>query len=283
MNHIVTIGKSILKEVYKKRDPWARKYDYGHLLVIGGSKLYTGSPILSAMAALRTGVDVVTIITVERAADVAAQYSPNLITYPLKGNFLSMAHLQELLNFTKNKNAITIGGGLWRQATVMDTVVAFLKRTDKPVVIDADAIHAVSGEKDVLQNKPFVVTPNEREFAVLSGKEPTKNVEERIVMVKETAVQLKTTILLKGHISIVSDGERVAISKFGSPFLTKGGTGDTLTGICGSLIAQGNDIFTSACAAAYINGMAGSIAAKELRQAVLATDLIEAIPKVIKA
>jgi NAD(P)H-hydrate epimerase len=279
----MTIGKSILKEVYKKRDPWARKYDYGHLLVIGGSKLYTGSPILSAMAALRTGVDVVTIITVERAANVAAQYSPNLITYPLKGNFLNRSHLPELLNFTKNKNAITIGGGLWRQDVVLDTVVAFLERIEKPTVIDADAIHAVAREKSVLAGKPFVVTPNEREFAVLSGKEPTKNIEERLAMVKDAAAELKTTIVLKGHVTVISDGERVAISRVGSPFLTKGGTGDTLTGICGSLIAQGNDIFTSACAAAFINGKAGDIAAKELRQSVTATDLIEALPKAIKA
>jgi len=283
MSLITTVGKNILKEVYKKRDPWARKYDYGHLLVIGGSKLYTGSPILSAMAALRTGVDVVTIVTVERAADVAASYSPNLITYPLKGNFLNRTHLPELLNFTKNKNAITIGGGLWRQDAVLDTVVTFLKRIDKPTVIDADAIHAVAREKSVLQNKPFIVTPNEREFVVLAGKEPTKSVEERIAMVKDAAAELKTTIVLKGHVTVISDGERVAISKTGSPFLTKGGTGDTLTGICGSLIAQGNDLFASACAAAYINGKAGEIAAKEFKQSLLATDLIEAIPKAIKA
>jgi ADP-dependent NAD(P)H-hydrate dehydratase / NAD(P)H-hydrate epimerase len=283
MGPTIKVTKSILKTVYKPRQPWAQKYDYGHLLVIGGSKLYTGSPILSSMAALRSGVDLVTIITVERAADVAAIYSPNLIAYPLKGNFLNRSHLPEIAKFIKNKDAVVIGGGLWRQTPVLDAVQSLVRRLDRPTVIDADAIYAVAEDKKVLGGGEFLLTPNEREFKVLCGNTPSKKIEERVEMVSKCAKEIGQVVLLKGHVDVISDGKKSAINTTGNPYMTVGGMGDTLAGICGSLIAQGNSIFDSACAAAFINGRAGDIAAKELRQGVLATDLVESIPKAIKA
>lgn len=277
----IFIKKSILKKVYKKRKPWSHKYDFGHLLVIGGSKLYSGSPVLAAMAALRTGVDLVTIIAPERAANIAASFSPDLVTYPLKGDYLNKQHLKDLFKFTKGKTAVAVGGGLWKIKPVLETVVEYMKRVNLPCVVDADAIHAIAKNKK-LNLKSCVITPHAYEFFALSGIEPTTELNERIEAVKKVATEMGTTILLKGHIDIISDGRGVAINKTGNPYMTVGGTGDTLTGICGSLLAQGIDCFTSACAAAYINGKAGDIAAKELKQALTASDLIEAIPKVIK-
>lgn len=282
MARLIRLKKNILKAVYKPRDPWARKYDFGHLLVIGGSKLYTGSPVLAAMSALRTGVDLVTIITVERAANIAAAYSPDLIAYPLRGDFLNRAHLPEIAKFLKNKDAVVIGGGLWRQPQVLDVVRSLVRGIDLPAVIDADAIHAVAEDRKALSGGKFVITPNEREFVVLTGNKPTAKIDERVELVKSAAAELKSVVLLKGHVDVISDGERVALNSSGSPYMTKGGMGDTLAGICGSLIAQGNDLFTSACAAAYINGRAGSIAASRLDGGVTATDLIGALPKAIK-
>jgi ADP-dependent NAD(P)H-hydrate dehydratase / NAD(P)H-hydrate epimerase len=283
MGAAIKVGKSTLRTVYKQRPAWAKKYDFGHLLVIGGSKLYTGSPILSSMAALRSGVDLVTIITVERAADVAAIYSPDIIAYPLKGNFLNRSHLPEIGKFLKNKDAVVVGGGLWRQPPVLEAVQSLVKRIDKPTIIDADAIYAVSEDRKILNGGKFLLTPNEREFTVLCGMKPSKEIKERVEMVRSCASEMRQCVLLKGHIDVISDGERVATCSEGSPYMTVGGMGDTLAGICGSLMAQGNGIFESACAAAYINGKAGSIAAKSLNQSVLATDLIDAIPKAIKA
>jgi len=101
-------------------------------------------------------------------------------------------------------------------------------------------------------------------------------------MVQEEAARLQTTILLKGPTDIISDGKEVALNKTGSPYLSKGGTGDTLAGICGALMARGIDAFTSAQAAAYINGKAGEIVSQRLKEGLLATELIEAIPEVIK-
>jgi NAD(P)H-hydrate epimerase len=281
-NDVERIGKSILRKVYKKREAWAHKFDHGNLLVIGGSKMYSGSPALNAMAALRSGVDLVTILAPARAADIVASFSPDLITYPLKGEFIGEEHVKTLLKFTKGKTAVVIGGGMWRSKMVLRAINAYLKSVRLPCVIDADAIHAVALNKQIVAGKPFVITPHSYEFYVLSGKIPSRNLEDRIKLVHSVASELKTTVLLKGHVDVISNGARVAINETGNPFMCKGGTGDTLAGICGSLLAQGADCFTAACAAAYINGRAGDIAAKELKQSLLATDLIAAITKAIK-
>jgi NAD(P)H-hydrate epimerase len=268
------ITETILKKVYKPRGDWSRKYDFGSLLIIGGSKLYHGSPALAAMAALRTGVDLVTVAAPERAANLVASVSPDLITYPLKGDRITKLHLRVLLEMTKNKTAIVIGGGMGREKDTMNAIADFLKKSQLPAVIDADAIHAVASNKKVIK-KNFIITPHFHEFYVLTGIEAAEDLEETV---KKEAKKLGATLLLKGHIDTISDGERVESNKTGNPFMTKGGTGDTLAGICGSLLAQGIEPFDAACAAAYINGKAGDLAAKEKKQALLATDLIAKLP-----
>jgi NAD(P)H-hydrate epimerase len=276
------VKASILKKIYRKRDVWSHKYNFGHLLVIGGSKHYSGSPAFNALAALRAGVDLVTVLAPERAANIIASFAPDLIAYPLKGDNLCEEHLSELIKFTHNKNAVVIGGGLTREEEVLKTVVKFLEEIEIPAVIDADAIHAVARKKEILKNKNFVLTPHVHELLVLSGNQVGNDLNQRIKVVKETAAKLKTTILLKGHIDVISNGKEVALNKTGSPAMTKGGLGDTLAGILGAYLARGNDTFTSACAAAYLNGKAGEIAAKKYSESLTASDLIEEIPNVVK-
>jgi hydroxyethylthiazole kinase-like uncharacterized protein yjeF len=150
-----------------------------------------------------------------------------------------------------------------------------------PCVIDADAIHAVALDKEVLKNKRFVITPHAHEFKLLSGVDVNTDLRKRIIAIKKVARDLKTTIILKGHVDIISDVKRTATNKSGSAYLTKGGCGDTLAGICGALLARGVDTFTAACAATYINGRAGELAAKKFGEGLLATDLIDSIPDAI--
>lgn len=279
---IFEVKKEILRKIYRKREPWSHKYNFGHLLVIGGSKHYSGSPTFNALAALRVGVDLVTILAPERAANIIASFAPDLIAYPLKGDYLCKEHLNELLKFTHNKSAVVIGGGLTREKEVLETVVEYLKEIDIPAVIDADAIHAVATKKEILKNKNFVLTPHVHELLVLSGVQVGNDLNQRIKVVNETAKKLKTTIVLKGHIDVISNGKEVALNKTGSPAMTKGGLGDTLAGILGAYLARGNDAFTSACAAAYLNGKAGELAAKKYSESLLASNLIEQIPNVVK-
>lgn len=274
------VGKSILKEVYKKRDVYSHKYDFGHLLVIGGSKMYTGSPALAALAAYRSGVDLVTVAAPERPANIIAGFSPDIITYPLKGPYLNKSNLKELLSLAENKSAVLIGNGLERRIETLTAVLNFLKKVDLPCVIDASAIHAVAKDPSVVK-KGFVITPHAGEFYALTGvRIDAKDLDENMRIVKEAAAKLNAIILLKGNTDIISNGEDVALNKTGNPYMTKGGTGDTLAGILGSLLAQGVKPFAASCAAAYINGRAGDIVAKEKKQALTATDIVDSIHKV---
>ncbi len=287
---MIEVTKKILKEIYKPRPANAKKYDFGLLLVIGGSEFYSGSPALSAMAAFRAGVDMVRIIAPKRAADIIAGFSPNLAAYPLKGDWLSKEHLADLLSMTEaakavsnGKCAVVIGGGAGRSSETQQVILEYLAQISVPAVIDADAIHALAANPPVVSGKPFLMTPHTYEFFVLTKKEVYQLPdEEKIKIVKAEASRLKTTILLKGATDIISDGKEVALSKTGSPLMSKGGTGDTLAGIAGALAARGIDLFKAGQAGAFINGLAGELAVKKFGESLMATDLIEAIPEAIK-
>lgn len=276
------IKKSILKSVYKKRPLWSRKHDFGNLLIVGGSKLYPTTPILAALAAYRAGVDWVTVAAPEEACRTIASYSPNIMVHPLEGDFLDKKHVDELLDLTKRRTAVAIGGGLTRSGTVLDAVVKFLEGVDLPGVIDDDAIYAVARKKEVLKNKRFVILPHSFEFYILSGVKVSTDLKERVESVKKIASELKTTILLKGHVDVISNGKETKLNRTGTPYMTKAGFGNTLAGICAAILARGVDVFTSACAAAFVNGRAGEIAAKIFHEGMLPTDLIEFIPDAIR-
>ena len=272
------INKSILKKVYKKRKPWSHKDDFGRLLIIGGSKKYSGSPGFNALAAIsayKTGVDIVEVVAPKRAANIIASFSPDIITYPLDGNYIEKKHLPIFLKESKNKSAFIIGGGIERNKQTLETTKTYLKKIKIPGVIDADAIYALKN----IDLSNFVITPHAHEFHILTKIKPSKNLKQRISQVQNATKKLNTTILLKGHVDIISNGKETAINKTGNPYMTKGGTGDTLAGILGSLIAQKNSLFNSACAAAYINGKAGELTKK--KTSLTATDLLEKISKIV--
>ncbi len=288
---MLKITKDILKKVYPQRTPGVHKYDFGLLLVIGGGQFYSGSPALAAMAAFRSGVDMVQVLAPKRAADIIASFSPNLAAYPLKGTWLDKEDLATLISMTggarqvaKDKTAVVIGGGLGRSEETKETVKAYLRQSKIQAVIDADGIHAVAKNPEVLKGRNFLLTPHTFEFLALTGKD-VKDLpfEEKVKVVQGEAGRLGCTILLKGKRDIISDGKEVAVNETGSLYLTVGGTGDTLAGICGSLLAQGVAPFLAAGAGAFINGRAGEIAAKKFGPGLLATDLIEAIPEAIKS
>ena len=286
---MIEINKDILKSIYKARPLNAKKYDFGLLLVIGGSDFYSGSPALSALAAFRAGADMVRVLAPKRAADIIASFSPNLAAYPLEGKWLDEPDLGTLISMTESAKvmarenaAIVIGGGLGRSKDTQETVIKYLSQVSLPVVADADAIHALVNNLEIFKDKKFIFTPHLHEFFELTGKEVAdKSDQEKIKIVREEALRLGTTILLKGAVDIISDGKEVALNKVGSPFMTSGGCGDTLAGICGALMARGIDPFLAAQAAAYINGKAGQIAGQKKKEGLLATDLIEAIPEAI--
>jgi hydroxyethylthiazole kinase-like uncharacterized protein yjeF len=286
------ITKSILKKAFSKRakNKYFKKYDFGLLIVIGGSDFYSGSPALNAMAAFAAGVGMVRILAPKRAADIIASFSPNLAAYPLEGKWLEKKHLPILLEMTKSaqmvaedKVAVVIGGGLGRSPETQEVILEYLKEIDVPVVIDADAIYAIVKNKEIIPKKKFVFTPHAYEFFVLTGRKVYQiHLKEQIQIVKEEAEKLKTIILLKGMPDIISDGNKVSLCYAGTPYMAVGGTGDTLAGICGALLARKVEPFLAVEAAAYLNARAGEIAAEKLKDSLTATDVIEAIPEVLK-
>jgi NAD(P)H-hydrate epimerase len=279
--------KSIVKKVFPEKDPWSHKGDYGKLMIISGSEMFTGSPVLIGMAALRTGADLVYFAGPERAMNIAASYYPTFITLPLKGSYIDGQHLDEILDFATSMkvNALVIGPGLWRGKFTRKAILNVIDRFDVPMVIDADAVRALAENHDILRGKQAILTPHSDEFREMTGVNFTSKVEDRIKAVKLWAKNLGTTIVLKGHVDVISNGERVAINKTGNVNMTKGGFGDMLTGICGALIARRKnkvDFYDAGCAAAYINGKAGELAAEEKAEGLLPTDAINKIPEVIR-
>ncbi|MEK9135347.1 MAG: NAD(P)H-hydrate dehydratase [Patescibacteria group bacterium] len=289
MTKTFNVTKDILKEIYKERPSNSKKYDFGLLTIIGGSDFYSGSPALSTLAAFKAGVDMVKVIAPKRAADIIASFSPIMAAYPLEGKWLTKEHLAVLLSMTESakdvsngKTAVVIGGGMGRTKETQETINEYLKQVSVPVVIDADAIYAINQNKEIVNGKKFLFTPHSYEFFILTGRQ-VYNLpdEERIKIVQEEAKKLGATILLKGMIDIISDGNEVALNKTGSPYMTDGGTGDTLAGIAGALMARGIEPFLAGQAAAFINGSAGELAAKKLGESMTSADLIEEIPNIL--
>lgn len=287
---MTTITKDILKILYPARPAEAKKYDYGLMIVIGGSEFYSGSPALVSLAGFRAGVDMVRVIAPKRAADIIASFSPILAAYPLPNTHLLKTDLAAILSLTeaakevsRGKVSVVIGGGMGRTQETQETILEYLSRVNVPVVIDADALHAVAKNLGILKGKPFLLTPNTFELTLLGGSDiRPMSQEERIKEVQAQARSLGTTLLVKVKIDIISDGTNVLLNDTGSPYMSIGGAGDTLAGIAGALLARGINSMNAAAGAAYINGKAGEFAAKRMGESLIATDIIDAIPEVIK-
>ena len=275
-----TVDSSVLGKVYKRRGDWSHKGNFGKLLIIGGSKRYSGSPALAALAAIRSGVDLTTILAPRRAADIAASFSPDLITHPLDGDYFVKKHVKTALNMAGEHDAVVIGGGLERKPEILSAIESFLKDNDKPCVIDADAIYAVKKMKKLREN--HIITPHPHEFFELMQKDPVYDHEERVRQAGDLALKKSCTILLKGAFDVITDGKINFVNTTGNPHMTKGGTGDTLAGICGSLLARGANTIDAGCAAAFINGVAGDLASRKFGEGLMASHLIEEINHIVK-
>jgi hydroxyethylthiazole kinase-like uncharacterized protein yjeF len=265
-----------------KRKPDAHKGDAGRVLVIGGGP-YTGAPAFTGMAAMRSGVDLVFVATPEPAALPVAVYSPNLIVHSLEGDVLSEGHVQGLLSMTKDADVVAVGPGLGSAPETVRAVQRFVQRCPRPMVIDADAIGACGSKPAVLRNKQVVITPHAAEFRRLAGKalgtdDPVKRGEK----VKEAAARLRANILLKGPVDVISDGGTVKLNRTGNNALAVGGTGDVLTGLVAGMMAQGAKPFHAARIGAFAMGLAGDLAFEEKSFGLLATDVIDKIPIVLR-
>ncbi len=276
-------GPGDVSLVSKPRPPEVHKGDFGRLLVIGGSEVFSGAPALVAMAALRAGVDLVYIASPEKTARAISSMSPALITVKLEGKHLNSRNVHLIKQYLEPSTAVVMGPGLGLNRETKETVEEIVKLIEKkrtPLLLDADGLKAFAKFKREV-DFPLVLTPHAREYEILTGKKLSKDLEQLGEKVQKTAGKLGATILLKGPVDVISDGNRVKFNFTGNPGMTVGGTGDVLSGIVGTLLAQKADPFEAAVAGAFINGAAGDFVWREKGYHMIPTDIIKWIPRIM--
>lgn len=276
------LQSSVVKKFIPERKASSRKGDNGKVLVVGGSYIYHGAPILSSLAALRTGADLVYTAVPKINAQATRAISPNLIVIPLADSKLTRGAVNKLLGqIPSDLDSATIGMGLAIQdVEALKILVHSLLDRDVRLSLDASAL--VSSVLPLLVNQNVVVTPHTGEFKKLFGEIPSNSMKERIVTVEKFAKKHSLPILLKGFTDIISDGNTTFLNVKKTPAMTVGGTGDVLSGIVAGLLARNRNSLGAAAAAAYINGQAGKIVQKKLGLHMTATDLLDVIPNAFK-
>lgn len=277
-----TLQTTIVKKFIPARKANSRKGENGTVLVVGGSYIYHGAPILSSLAALRAGTDLVYTSVPKINAQSTRAISPNLIVIPLVDQKLTRGAVRKLLGaIPKNLDSATIGMGLAiAEKTSLNILVESLIKNDVRVSLDASAL--VSDILPVISNKNAVVTPHAGEFKRLFGISPPENQKQRISTVEKFARKYNITILLKGQTDVVSDGKTTYLNPKKIPAMTVGGTGDVLSGLVAGILSKNRNALESAAAATYINGLAGKLVQKKLGLHMTSMDLIDVIPQVMK-
>ena len=279
---IKTLQTSLVKNFIPPRKFTSRKGDNGKVLVLGGSYIYHGAPILSSIAALRCGTDLVYTCVPKINAPATRATTPNLIVLPLADAKLTRGAVHKLLGIIpKDLDSATIGMGLGIQdIEALKLLVKSLLDMDVRLSLDASAL--VADILPVIKGKNVVVTPHAGEFKRLFGELPSDTKKERISLVERYAKENSVTVLLKGPTDIVSDGNKTFLNIKNTPAMTVGGTGDVLSGLVAGMLSKNKNPVESAAAAVFVNGKAGVLAQRKYGLHIVATDLLEFIPAAIK-
>jgi ADP-dependent NAD(P)H-hydrate dehydratase len=268
----------IVKNFIPSRKNSSRKGDNGKILVLGGNYLYHGAPILSSIAALRTGADLVYTCVPKINVMSTRAFSPNLIVIPLVDAKLTRGSVQKLLGIIpKELDAATMGMGLGIQDR--EAIKILIKSLlDRAVRLSLDASCLVPEILPEIKDKKVIVTPHAGEFRRLFGELPPDNIKQRTIMVEKYAKENGIIVLLKGPTDIVSDGNQTYQNPKNIAAMTVGGTGDVLSGVVASMLAKNKNPVQAASAAVFVNGRAGYLAQKKYGLHIMATDLLDFIP-----
>ncbi|WP_456482575.1 NAD(P)H-hydrate dehydratase [Methanopyrus sp.] len=266
-------GDLITSDVWR-RDPWSHKGQHGRVLIVGGSREYVGAPQLAARGALRAGVDLVFLLTV----DAVPKNDPNVIYRTVPEERLEPKHLDEV--DLEDVDAVVVGPGLGADADSVGILRELEGSFDGVIVVDADGLRGISR---VNVDDRFVLTPHAGEFKREFGKEPGNSLEDRSEAVRRVSEELGCTVLLKGRVDVIGspDGE-VRWNVTGTPAMTVGGTGDVLAGVVAGVAARCKEGFEAACIGAFVVGSAGCLAERKLSQGLTAEDVAEYVPKVLR-
>jgi NAD(P)H-hydrate epimerase len=276
------LQSALIKKFIPPRKPDSRKGQNGKVLVVGGSYMYHGAPVLSSLSALRAGVDLVYTAVPKIITSSVRAISANLIVIPVVDSKLTRGATNKLLGqIPTDLDSATIGMGLAiADEEALKNLVKSLISQDVRLSLDASAL--VSYILPFISEKNVVVTPHAGEFKKMFGIMPSTSIKERVKTVEKLAKEHSLTILLKASTDVISNGKQTFVNPKNLAAMTVGGTGDVLSGLVAGLLAKNRNPLESAAAASYINGLAGKLVQRKNGLHMLATDLIDAIPTVMK-
>ncbi len=265
------------------RNPTAHKGDFGKLLLLCGSRGFTGAAELAAMGALRSGAGLVYLGVPACIYPIMATKLTEPIVFPLPDSdgTMSAAAVNEIVPLFGKIDAVLIGCGMGQSEGTLAVVKAVLEQFTGPVILDADGINVLQAHKDILRGRtnPTVITPHAGEFARLGGSQSLLREEAAA----QLAGDLGVVTLLKGHNTIITDGVNGYCNPTGNPGMAVGGSGDLLAGILTSLIGQGLPVLEAAACSAWLHGAAGDVCAEQIGQyGMLPSDMLNVLPRLLK-
>ena len=277
------IDREYVRSLMPRRDPAGHKGTFGKAYLLGGSVGYTGAPVLCAAAAERSGCGLVFLGVPESVWPAAAVKCWGAMPHPLpeRDGRLSPDAEEEIRRRAAGCDAVAMGCGMGR-GEESDLLLRRLLTLEKPLVLDADGINALEGHIDTLSRRTCatVLTPHDGELARIGGDMTAP----REASAAAFAVAHGVYLVRKGHRTLVAapDG-RLAVNTTGNDGMAKGGSGDILTGLLTGLLAQGMEPFAACCAAVWLHGRAGDLAAEEKgRRGMTPPDIIEMLPYALK-
>lgn len=281
MPEAVTVTSKLVKELIVPRLVSSKKGDNGIVLVVGGNKFYHGAAILSSMAALRSGTDIV-YTAVPRSNIVAVRsFSPNIIAFPMSDDKLTMGSANRLLAMIPKKpHAAAIGMGMtMARPEALHSMIKDLKTNGTRLLLDASSIFPTVLKE--ICGTDTIITPHAGEYKRIFGEDAGIDEKEKIFNVYKHAKEYNITILLKGKTDIISDGDRIAINKIHNCAMTVGGTGDILSGLTAGILTKMKS-YEASILGVYFNGVAGNLAYDKVGLHMVATDLLDRLPNAMK-
>lgn len=282
MEHIILTHEKVL-DYLPDRSEDAHKGNFGKILLLCGSRGYTGAAALAAMGALRTGAGLVYLAVPESIYEIEAIKVNEAIVQPLSDENGMYAKESEdvVLAMLNGKDAVLIGPGIGQSEGTNSVVKCVLENYRGPVVLDADGINVMRTHKNILRERtsPTILTPHEGEFCRFTGA----SIHDRATAAVELASDLSCIVLLKGHNTLITDGVQIYCNQTGNPGMATGGSGDVLAGIIVSLLGQKLPPLQAAACGAWLHGAAGDICAKEIGQyGMLPSDMLNVLPRLLK-
>ncbi len=274
--------KSVLN-ILPDRKSDSHKGDYGKILLLCGSRGFTGAAALAAMGALRSGAGLVYLGVPESIYAIEAVKLTEAVVFPLpeEDGKLSAKAIPAIRKYLQTMDAVLIGCGLGISTGTMAILDAVLRKFEGPVVVDADGITMLASCPELVKERtyPTILTPHEGEFRRLN----IATEEERLTGAMLAARELGCILLRKGHETVITDGKDYYINPTGNPGMAVGGSGDVLAGILVGLMGQGITPLQASACAAWLHGAAGDRCAEKLGQyGMLPTDMLQELPYLMK-